>query len=368
MSKRKVLVTGGAGFIGSHLCDELLVHGYEVRALDTLARRTHTTTERPAYLDPEVELVIGDVRDGAVVERALEGVHVVFHFAAAVGAGESLFEVERCTSVNNVGTAVLMDRLVRAPVEKLVLASSMNVYGEGLYHDPRGAAVDVKRRTPEQLRRGEWEPRVNGELLTPVPTPETKSVSIGSVYARSKFDQERMCLRFGRAFGIPSIALRFFNVFGTRQGLANPYTGDLAQFAARLLDNRRPLVAEDGEQRRDFVHVSDVARACRLALDVTSSPGTVLNVGTGRPIALAEMAQRMANVVGKPHLTPEITEKYRPDEVRHCFADVRRAEKSLGHWSSVDVDTQLEELVEWVASQTTNEKMGKKIVQLGMTP
>ena len=351
MSK-KVLITGGAGFIGSHLADELLAHGHTVRVLDNLSPRVHQGGKRPSYLDPEVELVVGDVRDGALVERALEGMEVVFHFAAAVGAGESVFEIDRCMSANNVGTAVLMDRLVRSSVERLILGSSMTVYGEGLYRDASGSPTEVLRRRPEQLRRGEWDPACNGERLTPIATPESKTPSIeGSVYAGSKYDQERMCLRFGRAFGIPTMALRFFNVFGVRQSLSNPYTGDLARFASRLLAGRRPLLSEDGGQLRDFVDVREVATACRLAM-TSDTRHAVINVGSGRATSLFDMARRMASVAGLSKLTPELTGKYHIGDVRHCFADVTRAEQALGHRADGHLDAGLLELLDWVASQT----------------
>lgn len=351
MSK-KVLITGGAGFIGSHLADELLAHGHTVRVLDNLSPRVHQGGKRPTYLDPEVELVVGDVRDGALVERALEGMEVVFHLAAAVGAGESVFEIDRCMSANNVGTAVLMDRLVRSSVERLILGSSMSVYGEGLYRDPCGSPTEILRRRPEQLRRGEWDPTSNGERLTPIPTPESKTPSIeGSVYAGSKYDQERMCLRFGRAFGIQTMALRFFNVFGVRQALSNPYTGDLARFASRLLAGRRPLLSEDGGQLRDFVDVREVATACRLAM-TSDTRHAVMNIGTGRATSLHDMARRMASVAGLSKLSPEITGNYHIGDVRHCFADVTRAEQALGHRADGHLDAGLLELLDWVASQT----------------
>ncbi len=348
---KSVLITGGAGFIGSHLADELLAHGHEVRVLDNLAPRVHAGGRCPAYLDPGVELIVGDVRDGVVVEKALEGIDVVFHLAGAVGAGESVFEVDRCMSANNVGTAVLLDRIVRSSVERLILGSSATIYGEGLYRDERGSSVEILRRRPEQLRRGEWEPTKSGAPLTPVPTPESKTPSLeGSVYAGSKFDQERMCFRFGRTFGIETMALRFFHVFGPRQSSSNPYTGELARFAARLLAGRRPMVAEDGGQLRDFVDVRDVVTACRLAISADARH-SVVNIGTGRATSLFEIARRMTVLAGKPKLLPEITGKYQIGDVRHCFADVTRAEHALGHRADVRLDAALLALLEYVAKQ-----------------
>jgi dTDP-L-rhamnose 4-epimerase len=367
MSK-SVLITGGAGFIGSHLADELLLHGHVVRVLDNLSPRVHQGGRRPSYLDSQVDLIVGDVRDGALVEKALDGIDVVFHLAAAVGAGESVFEVDRCMSANNVGTAVLLDRVVRSSVERLILGSSASIYGEGLYRDSSGAPVELLRRRPEQLRRGEWEPTSNDEPLTPIATPESKTPSIeGSVYAGSKFDQERMCLRFGRAFGVETMALRFFNVFGTRQSLSNPYTGDLARFASRLLAGRRPLVAEDGGQLRDFVDVREVATACRRAMSADTRH-SVINIASGRPTSQFEIARRMAVVAGTPKLCPEITGKYQIGDVRHCFADVSRAEQALGHNAEGRLDAGLLALLDWVARQThtTVRKTYPAYVQLEM--
>ncbi|MCK6591546.1 MAG: NAD-dependent epimerase/dehydratase family protein, partial [Polyangiaceae bacterium] len=266
--KKRILITGGAGFIGSHLADELLRHGHSIRVLDNLSPQVHgPERSRPSYLSKEIELQIGDVRSESDVRRALEGIDAVYHFAAMVGVGQSMYEIAAYTSVNNMGTAVLLEALIAKPVERLIVASSMSVYGEGYYLGPDGAPKPGLERTLNQLKSGEWEVRdEQGNALQPAPTPESKTPALPSVYALSKYDQERMCLMVGRAYGIPAVALRFFNAYGPRQSLSNPYTGVLAIFASRLLNGRAPLIFEDGEQRRDFVSVYDVARACRLAL------------------------------------------------------------------------------------------------------
>jgi dTDP-L-rhamnose 4-epimerase len=250
---------------------------------------------------------------------------------------------------------VLMDRLARASVERLVLASSASVYGEGLYRTPEGALVEIARRSPDQLRRGDWEPKADTRTLIPVPTPETKLVSPAGVYARSKFDQERMCMRFGRAFGISTLVLRLFNVFGTRQSQATAYSGYLSRWAARALDDGRPLVSEDGGQLRDFVHVRDVTAACRAAIDAPVQSG-IVNVGSGQPRTLASVAQRICEIAGRPELAPECTERYQMGEVRHCFANIARAESMLGYRPVVDFDDGLTELVDWVARQPRKTK------------
>src|SRR3954465_11549450 len=260
---QRVLITGGAGFIGSHLADELLAHGYQVRVLDSLDPQVHGEgRRRPADLAREVELVVGDINDPAKVDQALAGVDAVYHFAAAVGVGQSMYEVAHYTRVNNLGTAVLLEALIKQPVQRLVIASSMSLYGEGLYRGASGGPRMVGERTLEQLKAAQWEfLGEDGSALQPMPTPETKQPALASVYALSKYDQERLCLMMGRAYNIPTVALRFFNAYGPRQALSNPYTGVLAIFAARLLNNNSPAIFEDGLQQRDFVSVYDIARA-----------------------------------------------------------------------------------------------------------
>jgi dTDP-L-rhamnose 4-epimerase len=369
---KRVLITGGAGFIGSHLADELLKHGYAVRALDNLSPQVHGPAQRrPEYLDPEVELIVGDVRDAGAVRQALAGVDAVYHLAAAVGVGQSMYQIADYTSLNNLGTAVLLEALVerakKRPVERLVVASSMSIYGEGLYRSPDGGISRGIERSAEQLRRHEWEVRNNrGQALTPVPTPESKQPTLASVYALSKYDQERMCLMVGRAYGIPTVALRFFNVFGTRQALSNPYTGVLAIFASRLLNDNPPFVFEDGLQQRDFVSVYDIAQACRLALEVpeAATGAGVFNVGSGRPRTVLEVAQKMAKAVGKGHVAPEVSGKYRVGDIRHCFADIRLARRVLGYEPKVEFEPGLAELAEWLAGQEAEDHVARARAEL----
>ena len=348
---RRVLITGGAGFIGSHLAYELLERGYAVRVLDSLLPQVHgDERKRPSYLAPEVELVVGDVRDAAAVRAALADVDIVYHFAARVGVGQSMYEVAEYTSVNNYGTAVLLEALIAKPVARLVVASSMSIYGEGLYRDSDEHVYTSVQRTSAQLERGEWEPvAANGRALVPVPTPESKAPTLSSIYALSKYDQERMCLMTGAAYKIPTIALRFFNVYGRHQALSNPYTGVLAIFASRFLNNKPPLIFEDGNQRRDFVHVKDVVTACRLALE-SDVDGEVLNIASGRAFTIREVAERMARVLGK-QISPEITGQCRVGDIRHCTADIGRARRVLGFQPAIDFDEGLGDLAQWLTTQ-----------------
>ncbi|HWM94043.1 MAG TPA: NAD-dependent epimerase/dehydratase family protein [Thermoanaerobaculia bacterium] len=357
----RVLITGGAGFIGSHLADELLEHGYKVRALDSLSDQVHgQDAGRPGYLNPDVELIEGDVRDPQAVRKALDGIEAVYHYAACVGVGQSMYEIEKYTSVNNLGTAVLLEALAERPVRRLVVASSMSIYGEGLYTDAEGRPVIGQERGLERLKTHDWEVRdEEGRPLTPVPTPESKTPCLSSVYALSKYDQERLCLVVGRAYSIPTVALRFFNVYGTRQALSNPYTGVLAIFASRLLNGNPPLIFEDGYQMRDFVHVSDVARASRLALEVDAARDQVFNIGSGRQYTVREIARAMSEVLGHEGIEPEITGKYRVGDIRHCFADIALARRALGYEPQMPLERGLIELSSWLEGQVACDRVAE---------
>jgi dTDP-L-rhamnose 4-epimerase len=362
----RVLITGGAGFIGSHVADHLLAAGYRVRVFDNGALQVHGPLEGPpAYLSPEVDYIRGDVRDGAALERALRGMDAVLHLAAMVGVGQSMYEVERYTAINELGTATLMQALLERPVGRLVVASSMSVYGEGRYLTADGEVCDDAERDALRIRAGDWDPVDHaGGPMRAIATPEDKQPSLRSIYALNKYAQERMSLLTGEAYGMLTIALRFFNVYGTRQALSNPYTGVLAIFAARLLNGNRPRVFEDGAQRRDFIHVSDVARACRLALEAPREVRGVFNIGSGESRTVREVALQLASTMGRPELAPEITGRYRTGDVRHCFADIGRARAELGFEPQVAFEEGLEELVEWLADATAIDRVEEATEEL----
>jgi dTDP-L-rhamnose 4-epimerase len=354
----RVLITGGAGFIGSHLARHLLHEGHEVRALDRLDPQVHPERERPPYLDDEVELVKGDVRDPAAVAEALAGCDAVVHLAARVGVGQSMYEIADYCSVNTVGTGVLLEAMLENPVRRLVVASSMSIYGEGLYRAAGGAVAEAVERERGQLERAEWEPvSPDGGALAPEPTPETKKPCLSSIYALNKYDQERMCLLFGSSYDVPTTALRFFNVYGPDQALSNPYTGVLAIFGGRLLNGRAPLIFEDGEQRRDFVSVHDVARACALALEREDAAGCAVNVGSGESVTVREIAERLARVTGRIDVEPEVTGKYRVGDIRHCFADIGLAREVLAYEPRVALDAGMAELAGWLEGQSAEDRV-----------
>jgi len=360
-----VLVTGGAGFIGKAVCAELLRRGSKVRVLDSLIEQVHgaaaaQASVRPEGLSPEVELIRADVRDGDAVAQALRGVDSVVHLAAEVGVGQSMYEVERYTSTNDVGTAVLFERLIDSPVRRVVTASSMSIYGEGLYADADGALVEDAARGTLRDGQANWEPLDGqGRPLTPVATPEWKRPSLSSIYALNKYVQERTTHIMGQPYGMESVCLRLFNVYGPGQALSNPYTGVLAIFASRLLNGQQPMIFEDGEQRRDFVHVNDVARAFADALVLPEAAGGTFNIGSGHDRSVKEVAAELAKAMGKNDIEPEIVGKSRTGDIRHCFCDTTLSRERLGFTAREDFGEGLAVLAEWVAGQTAEDRVAK---------
>jgi dTDP-L-rhamnose 4-epimerase len=361
-----VLITGGAGFIGRHVAHALLERGDRVRVLDSLIEQVHPTRERPAELDEEVELVTGDVRDEAAVLRALKGVDKVIHLAAEVGVGQSMYAVDRYTSVNDYGTAVLFQQLIDNPVQRVVVASSMSIYGEGLYVGRDGRVYEDVVREGRNAD-GSWDPLDDeGRPLIPVRTPETKGSGLKSVYAIGKYVQERLTLTLTKQYGMGGSALRLWNAYGPGQALSNPYTGVLAIFASRIANGQSPMVFEDGQQKRDFVHVRDVARAFLLALDKPEADGQVFNIGSGEERTVEEVALLQAAAMGRPDLEPEITGKARAGDIRHCIPDLTKARTVLGYEPQEDFTEGLAELAEWVARQEAEDRVVEARKELEM--
>lgn len=349
-----VLVTGGAGFIGRHIAAALLESGYQVRIIDSLIDQVHQRGA-PAPLAGDVEMMRADIRDADAVDAALIGVERVIHLAAEVGVGQSMYAIDRYVSVNDYGTAVLLQRLIQRPVERVVVASSMSIYGEGLYRTESGEIVEDATRS-DTVALG-WDPvDSEGRPLTPAPTPEWKRPALASVYALTKYAQERLVLNVCAAYGMDAVALRLFNAYGPGQALSNPYTGVLAIFASRLLNGNPPLLFEDGNQHRDFVHVSDVARAFVVALEHAAAPGNVYNIGSGQERSVREAARLLAKAMGRADIEPEIAGKARAGDIRHCFADISKAEADLGFRPRESFDEGLAELAAWVARQEATDR------------
>jgi dTDP-L-rhamnose 4-epimerase len=357
--KKLALITGGAGFIGRHLARALLAQGYRVRVLDSLIEQVHGGRTVPEGLDPAVEFMVGDVRDGQATARALAGATHVVHLAAEVGVGQSMYAVERYVSVNDCGTAALFQALIEAPVQRVVVASSMSIYGEGLYRTADGDIVEDALRKPR--RPGEpWDPLdAAGRPLVPAPTPESKQPALASVYALTKYMQERLTLMLAPAYGMEGVGLRLWNVYGPSQALSNPYTGVLAIFAGRLLNGQPPMIFEDGLQRRDFVHVEDVAQAFVLALEHPAAAGQVYNVGSGQDRTVREVAALLARAMGREDIVAEITGQARAGDIRHCIADIGKIGRELGYAPRRDFSEGLAELAAWVAEQRAVDRVAE---------
>lgn len=362
-----ILVTGGAGFIGSHLVDALIERGHSVRILDSLVEQVHGSSA-PQHLNSQAEFIHGDVCDAEAISTALDGVEVIYHQAAEVGVGQSMYEIVRYVRANDLGTAVLLEEMLKRPAQfrKLVVASSMSIYGEGAYRCRAcEVVVNPNLRSNEQLAAHDWEfgCEACGGVLGPIGTSEQKPLFPTSVYAVSKQDQEQYCLAVGRAYKIPTVAFRYFNVYGTRQALSNPYTGVCAIFSSRLLNDQAPTIFEDGRQSRDFVHVSDIVQANLLALENSGGDYQAMNIGTARATSIKEIAQLLARGLGK-EIDPVIVGKYREGDIRHCVADISRARKLLGYEPQVTLEAGLAELLEWLADQDAEDRVDGATAEL----
>jgi dTDP-L-rhamnose 4-epimerase len=370
----RILVTGGAGFIGSHLVDALVARGHQVRVLDALVPQVHGSNAAwPAWVSEQVERIRGNVADIEVWAHALKEIDVVYHLAAEVGVGQSMYEIVRYMKANTLGTANLLELLARSEytIQKLVVASSMSIYGEGAYCNCEGRPVYPQMRSPAKLAQRQWEmfEPDSEEPLRPIATAEDKPLHPTSIYAISKRDQEEMCLSVGRAYKIPTIALRFFNVYGPRQALSNPYTGVAAIFSGRLLNRKPPMIFEDGLQSRDFVHVADIVQGLLLCMEHDEANYEAINIGTGRQLTILDMAKVLTRELNV-EVEPRIVNQFREGDIRHCFADIRKARSLLGYNPQVTFETGIGDLVEWVGQQTADDRVeaaSAELVMRGLT-
>lgn len=371
----RVLVTGGAGFVGSFLCEELHRQGHEVRVFDNFEPQVHANgpTNLRTLMTPSgdfvkgVELMWGDVRNSSQLDAAMKGVDAIVHFAAQVGVGQSMYEIQKYVDHNTAGTAALLELLSarKHKIKKVVVASSMSIYGEGAFDCTVCGEVYPMLRSLAQMQVGDWEVRcpICNRGATPKPTPETKPLLPTSIYAITKRDQEEMCLSIGRAYDIPTVALRFFNIYGPRQALNNPYTGVAAIFSSRLLNGRAPVVFEDGNQTRDFVHVSDIVRANLLVLAKDDANFEVFNVGTGRPTSVGQIAQLLAQKM-RVDIAAQVENKFREGDIRHCYSDIRKIGERLGYEPLVKLDDGIEELIDWAHEQKAEDNFEQAAAEL----
>lgn len=357
---RNILVTGGAGFIGSHLTDALIRNGYRVRVMDNLCRQIHPTGRLPLYFNKKAEFIHGDVTRKQDWLMALKNMEAVFHLAAAVGVGQSMYEIEHYVKVNSLGTAILLDILANKKhcVQKIIIAASMSSYGEGTYRCKRCGLVQPPLRDETRLKKKDFEVYCPNCccLVVPIPTNEEVKLNSNSIYAITKKNQEEMVLNIGLAYGIPAVSLRYFNVYGPRQSLSNPYNGVVAIFTSRVKNNKSPLINEDGLQTRDFVHVVDVTSANIACLEKDKANYQIFNVGSGQPVTIKDIADLLIRL-HKSKVKPEITGKTRKLDVRHCFADITKIKNLLAWHPQIDFTTGLRELTGWSKQEKAIDKV-----------
>ncbi|MCX5701428.1 MAG: NAD-dependent epimerase/dehydratase family protein [Candidatus Omnitrophica bacterium] len=345
-----ILVTGGAGFIGSHLVDRLIALGHRVTVIDSLEKQVHLG-KRPVYLNKEAQYIFGDIANHKNLKKGLKKIDVIFHEAAVVGIGQSMYQIKKYVRKNTCATSVLLDYLLSAKnqVKKIIVASSMSIYGEGLYLCPSCGRVFPSLRSNSQLKKSDWEVRcpVCRKVLKPLPCDETKPLSPTSIYAITKRDQEEMCLVFGRAYKIPVVALRYFNVYGERQSLSNPYTGVAAIFLSRIKNDQPPLIYEDGKQSRDFIHISDVIEANILVMNNSKADYDVFNVGAGKSMTILSIAGMLIKLCKKPGISSLLLNKFRTGDIRHCFADINKIRDRLGFKPKISFENGMKSLIDW---------------------
>jgi len=361
-----ILVTGGAGFIGSFLVDKLIAQGHQVTIYDNLEPQVHQG-KKPNYLNKAANFLKADICDRKKLDKALAKIDIVFHLAAMVGVGQSMYQIEKYTKTNTLGTAVLLDLIVnnhRQHIKKLIVAASMSEYGEGLYDCKNCGEIKPELRAEKQLNKKIWElscPNCQSKL-TPKPTHEKAALSNSSIYALNKKDQEEMSILIGKTYKIPTVALRYFNVYGPRQSLSNPYTGVAAIFISRIKANQSPIIFEDGKQSRDFVSVHDIVAANLAVMTNKKADYQIFNLGSGNKISIAELGTELINLIN-PKLKLSITKQFRKGDIRHCFSDISKIKKVIGWFPKVKLKDGLRELIEWSSKEKSKDyfDLAKKI-------
>jgi len=354
---QNILITGGAGFIGSHLADGLLEKGYNINVLDNLDNQVHgSSSQKPEYLHDKINFMQGSVLEKESLRKSLQDMDAIFHFAASVGVGQSMYQIEKYISTNTQGTANLLDLLVNEEhsIKKVIVASSMSIYGEGKYHCSNCGDIFPKNRAIKSLKEKHWDFKCStcGEILKSTATDESKPLNPTSIYAQSKRHQEEMVILVGKTYNIPTVALRFFNVYGTRQALSNPYTGVCAIFSNRLKNKLPPIIYEDGLQSRDFIHVKDIVSANILALEKQAANGEIFNVGSGSPISILNLANTLIEVF-QLHIKSQILNQFRKGDIRHCFADITKIQRKLGFQPKIRLETGIQDLIDWVNAHSS---------------
>ncbi|MBI3619780.1 GDP-mannose 4,6-dehydratase [Candidatus Roizmanbacteria bacterium] len=346
----KVLVTGGAGFIGSFLTDELIRKGHRVTVFDNLEPQIHHG-KKPSYLNPKARFVKADITDPQPLDVVLRDIDIIFHEAAMIGVGQSMYQIGKYTKVNTYGTALLLDLVVnkhRNHIKKIIVAASMSEYGEGLYRCEKCGNIKPLLRKESQLEKQQWEvscPNCN-LILRPKPTPETTPLECNSIYALNKRDQEDMSLTIGKTYKIPTVALRYFNVYGPRQSLSNPYTGVAAIFISRIKAGKSPVVFEDGKQSRDFISVHDIVSANISVMADKRADYQTFNVGSGKKITITALADLILKTM-KSKIPIRIENRFRKGDIRHCFANIKKITKTLGWSPKTSREQGMKELIDW---------------------
>ncbi|RLF37405.1 MAG: nucleoside-diphosphate sugar epimerase [Thermoplasmata archaeon] len=370
--KYKILITGGAGFIGSHLSDLLIKKGHNVVLFDNLDPQVHPKGKKPDYLNPAADFVKGDVRDYDSLKRLIlqQNFDVIIHNAATVGIGQSNYEIKKFIETNALGTANILDILVnnrdKFTLKKLIIPGSNTSYGEGLYKcNECDETFHPNIRDENYINTHKWKivcPRCK-EDSSPIPTPETTELKCNSIYALSKRDQESYAMFIGKMYNIPVVVIRYFNVYGPRQSLNNPYTGVTAIFMSRLKNNNIPVVYEDGEQTRDFISVYDVAEANLAAIINSAADFQVFNVGSGRSVTIRELAELLAKLYDSD-IKPNISYKFRKGDIRHCVADNSKIRQVLGWEPKIDLEDGLKKVIEWSKNVESEDRFDEAAEEL----